>query len=176
MRKYKCEVLNCFMADRGFKKPRDLRLHAQKYHPPPKIPILTLNSPSHEPKSELGPSSLLDNLSQDVEDLRIDYAPEIKQRFTVELLHQFTTTTVCCIAAISSDECYFAVGANKCLSICSMATGELIKSFHMDSKLDEDNYIRCAVFTLDSRDVVAASEISRQINVSLSDHSCSGIV
>ena len=166
MRKYKCAVLNCFMADRGFKKPRDLKLHAQKYHPPPKIPSLNLHSPSQKPKSESDPSSLLDNLSQDVEDLRIDYVPEIEQRFTVELLHQFTTTSVCCTTAISSDERYFAVGANKCLSICSMASGELIKSFRIDSVWDEDNYIRDVEFTLDSRAVVAGLE-SRGINVSL---------
>ena len=166
MRKYKCEILNCFMADRGFKKPRDLKLHAQKYHPPPKIPSLTLDPPSHEPEPDSGPSSLLDNLSQDVEDLRIEYAPQIKERFTVELLHQFTTTSVCSTSAISSDERYFAVGANKCLSICSMASGELIKSFRIDSVWDEDNFIYDVKFTLDSRGVVAGLE-SRQVNVSL---------
>jgi hypothetical protein len=173
MRKYKCEVLDCFMADRGFKKPRDLKLHTQKYHPP-RIPSLPLNSPSHEPKSESGPSSLLENLSRDLGDLRIEYAPEVEKRFTIELLHQFTTTSVCCITAISSDERYFAVGANKQLSICSMATGEPIKSIHMDANYG-DCYIRDVFFTLDSRGVVAASE-NKQIGVSLSDPSCSVIV
>jgi hypothetical protein len=175
MRKYKCEVLNCFMADRGFKKPQDLKLHTQKYHPPPKIPTLTLNTPPHEPKSESDSSSLLDNLSQDVANLRIDYAPETEKRFTVELLHQFTTTSYCCTTAISSDERYFAVGADKCISICSMATGKFIKSFHLDTDFEGDNFVRGAVFTPDSRGIVAASE-SRQINVSLSEPSCSGIV
>jgi hypothetical protein len=175
MRKYKCEVLNCFMTDRGFKKSRDLKLHTQKYHPPPKIPSLTLSSSSHEPKSESGPSSLLDNLSRDLGDLRIEYAPEVEKRFTVELLHQFKTTSVCCTTAISSDERYFAVGENKYLSICSMATGEFIKSFHMGADDDMENYIRDLFFTLDSRGVVAASE-TKIINVSLSDPSCSGIV
>jgi WD40 repeat protein len=175
MRKYKCEVLNCFMADRGFKKPQDLKLHTQKYHPPPKIPTLTLNTPPHEPKSESDSSSLLDNLSQDVANLRIDYAPETEKRFTVELLHQFTTTSYCCTTAISSDERYFAVGADKCISICSMATGKFIKSFHLDTDFEGDNFVRGVVFTPDSRGIVAASE-SRQINVSLSEPSCSGIV
>jgi hypothetical protein len=40
--KFKCEALGCFMADHGFKKQRDLKLHGQKYHPPPKAPNLTL--------------------------------------------------------------------------------------------------------------------------------------
>jgi hypothetical protein len=156
MRKYKCEVLNCFMADRGFKKPRDLKLHTQKYHPPPKIPSLTLNLPSHKPKPDSGPSSLLGNLSRNLGDLRIDYAPEVEKRFTVELLHRFTTLSVCYAIAISSDERYFAGGGKEILYIFSMATGEFIKSFYVDAGDGREVYLRAIFFTLDSRGIVAA--------------------
>ena len=43
VRKFKCDVSHCFMSDQGFKKQRDLKLHCQKYHPPPKVPELVLD-------------------------------------------------------------------------------------------------------------------------------------
>ena len=43
VRKYKCDVSHCFMSDQGFKKQRDLKLHCQKYHPPPEVPELVLD-------------------------------------------------------------------------------------------------------------------------------------
>ena len=91
------------MSDQGFKKQRDLKLHCQKYHPPPKFPELVLDPPS----------LTQDSTSGIFEGLTIEYAPDLERAFTVDLLYQSRSEYMCTSVAISGDERYFAVGADR---------------------------------------------------------------
>lgn len=51
VKRFRCKEENCFMRNRGFRNNRELTLHLQQYHPPPKFPALNL-------KPELSPALL----------------------------------------------------------------------------------------------------------------------
>ena len=155
VRKYKCDVLNCFMSDQGFKKQRDLNLHCQKYHPPPKVPELGLDPPS---MTQNPPSGIFEGLS-------IEYAPDLEPSFTVHLLFQFRIESVCTSVAISGDERYFAVGGNGKIYICSLDSGKEVIRFEVNApgpfQPVGDDYIRDLLFTTDSKFLIGATESGR---------------
>lgn len=136
------------MGDRGFKKQRDLKLHSLKYHPRPKVPELILNTPSLTP----------DPLSRTLEGLSIKYAPDVERSFSVELLHKFQTEAVCCSAAISPNQRYFAVATNKMIQVCSLGSGEEVMRYKVGNQMDGDDYVRDVLFTPDSNFLVGATE------------------
>jgi WD40 repeat protein len=152
--RYKCKELNCFMGDRGFKKQRDLNLHSLKYHPRPKAPELILDLPPLTP----------DPLSRTLEGLTIEYAPDVERSFSVELLHQFHTESVCFAAAISPDRRYFAVATKKMIQVCSLESGEEVMRFEVRNQMDHDEYLRDVLFTPDSNFLVGAGE-AREVMV-----------
>ena len=155
VRKYKCDVLHCFMSDQGFKKQRDLKLHCQMYHPPPKVPELVLDSPS----------LAYDSLSDILEGLTIEYAPDLERSFTVHLIYEFVSESVCSCVAISGDERYVAVGGNRKVYIYSLGSGKEVMRFEVNAsgpvEPDSDNYFRALSFTVDSKFLIGASESGR---------------
>jgi WD40 repeat protein len=142
------------MGDRGFKKQRDLNLHSLKYHPRPKAPELILDLPPLTP----------DPLSRTLEGLTIEYAPDVERSFSVELLHQFHTESVCFAAAISPDRRYFAVATKKMIQVCSLESGEEVMRFEVRNQMDHDEYLRDVLFTPDSNFLVGAGE-AREVMV-----------
>ena len=149
--RYRCEVLNCFMGVRGFKKQRDLKLHYQKYHPVSKVPKLAFDIPSSTP----------DSLSRALEGLTIEYNPDVERSFSVELLHQFKAESVRSAVAISPNERYFAVGAKSVIHVCSLGSGEDVMRFEPGAPETnnglEHNYVHDVCFTSDSNFLIAAS-------------------
>ena len=130
------------MSDQGFKKQRDLKLHCQKYHPPPKVPELVLD-----------------------EGLTIEYAHDLENSFTVDLLHQFTSEPACTSVAISGDERYFAVGADRKIYICSLGSGKEVMRFEVNAPgpvhPNDDEYFRDLAFTTNSKFLIGTSKSGR---------------
>ncbi|KAK0514512.1 hypothetical protein JMJ35_003129 [Cladonia borealis] len=130
------------MSDQGFKKQRDLKLHCQKYHPPPKVPELVLD-----------------------EGLTIEYAHDLENSFTVDLLHQFTSEPACTSVAISGDERYFAVGADRKIYICSLGSGKEVMRFEVNTPgpvhPNDDEYFRDLAFTTNSKFLIGTSKSGR---------------
>ena len=155
VRKYKCDVLHCFMSDQGFKKQRDLKLHCQKYHPPPKVPELVLDPPSLTQDS---PSGIFEGLT-------IEYAPDLERAFTVDLLYQFRSESPCTSVAISGDERYFAVGGDRKIYICSLGSGKEVMRFEVNAPgpvhPDGDDHVRGLAFTTDSKFLIGVTESGR---------------
>ena len=155
VRKYKCDVLHCFMSDQGFKKQRDLKLHCQMYHPPPNIPELVLDSPS----------LAYDSLSDILEGLTTEYAPDLERSFTVHLIYQFGSESVCAGVAISGDERYAAVGGNRKVYLYSLGSGKELMRFEVNApgrvEPDAANYVRDLLFTADSKLLFGATESGR---------------
>lgn len=141
------------MGNQGFKKQRDLKLHSLKYHPRPKAPELILDLPSLTPDL---PSLTPDLLSRKLERLTIEYAPDVERSFSVELLHQFRMASICSYAAISPDERYFAVAANKVIQVFNFGSGEVVMSFDAAKQATDRALIRHALFTPDSNFLIGA--------------------
>lgn len=78
----------------------DLELHCETGQPPSKVPESVVDSP---PLAHDSPSDILEGLT-------IEYTPELERSFTVHLLHQLSSESICTCIAISGDERYFAVG------------------------------------------------------------------
>ena len=150
VRKYKCDVSNCFMSDQGFKKQRDLKLHCQKYHPLSKVPELILDPPS---------------LTQDTSsgDFDVEYAPDLERAFTVDLLYQFRIESWCSCVAISGDERYFAVGGDREIYICSLGSGKEVMRFEVNDPLPVWDSVRGLLFTTDNELLIGATESGRII-------------
>ena len=140
------------MSDQGFKKQRDLKLHCQMYHPPPKVPELVLDTPS---------------LAYDSQPKRvtIEYAPGLERAFTPHLLHQFRSESMCTCIAISRNERYFAVGGNRTIHICSVESGDEV--MRLDTNVpgpiqqDSEEYVRDLLFTADSEVLIGATDKGR---------------
>lgn len=151
VRKYKCDVLHCFMSDQGFKKQRDLKLHRQMYHPPPKVPELVL---------DLAYDSLPDTL----EGLTIEYAPDLERSFTVHLLYEFESELGCSCVAISGDERYVAVGGSE-VCIYNLGLGKEATRFEMKApgsvEPDNEEYVNDLSFTADSKFLIGAIDSGR---------------
>ena len=143
--KYRCEVLNCFRGDRGFKEQRDLKLHCQMYHPPPEVPKLALDPPSSIPAS----------LSRTLEGPTLVFPPDVKLSFSVELLHQFSADSECTSVAISPNEHYYAVGAKNVIHVCSLGSGEEVMRFEIGAP-ETYRWVRDVCFTPDSKLLIAA--------------------
>ena len=143
------------MSDQGFKKQRDLKLHCQKYHPPPKVPELVLDPPSLDHDS---PSDILTELA-------IVYAPDLESSFTVDLLFEFVSESVCSCVAISGDERYVAVGRNRKIYICSLVTLKEVMRYEVNApgpvQLDSYDYVRDLSFTRGSECLIGATESGR---------------
>ncbi len=155
VRKYKCDVLHCFMSDQGFKKQRDLKLHCQKYHLPPKVPELVLDPPS----------LTQDSLSGIFGEFTIEYAPDLERPFTVDLLYQFNAGTRYKSIAISGGERYFAVG-DKEIYICSLKSGKELMRFEVNVpggtfEPDYHEYVHDLLFTTDSKFLIGAIRSGR---------------
>ena len=155
VRKYKCDVLHCFMSDQGFKTQRDLKLHCQKYHSPPKVPELVLDPPS---LTEDSPYGIFEGLT-------IEYAPDIERAFTVDLLYQVRSESVCSCVAISGDEHYFAVGGNEKIYICSLGSGKEVMRCKVNVpgpvQPDSDDRVHALLFTTDCKSLIGATENGR---------------
>ena len=167
-RKYKCELLHCFMSDQGFKTQRDLKLHCQKYHPSPILPELGLDPP---PLTQNSPSGIFEGLT-------IEYAPDLEPAFTVDLLYQFRAESVCTIIAISGDEQYFAVGSNGKIFICSLGSGKESMNFEVNvpgpRQPDCDDWVRGLLFTTDCKFLIGATDSGRIMVCCQASTSCLG--
>ena len=135
-------------------KQRDLKLHCQMYHPPPKVPELILDS-----------SSLAyDSLSDIREGVTIEYAPDLKRSFTVHLIYEFGSESGCSCVAISGDERYVAVGGDK-VYIYSLGSGKEVARFEMNVpesvEPDSEDHVYDLLFTADSKFLIGATESGR---------------
>ena len=133
----------------------DLELDCEKDHPPSEVSETVLDSPS-----------LADASSPDIsKGLIIEYAPDLEHSFTVNLLHQFRSDSVCTCIAVSSDERYFAVGGNRKIYICRVNSGDEVMRLETDvqrpSQEDPDDYIRDLSFTGDDRYLIGATDSGR---------------
>ena len=151
VRKYKCDVLHCFMSDQGFKKQRDLKIHCQKYHPPPKVPVLVLDPPS----------LTQDSLSGIFDGLTVRYALDLECPFKVDLLYQFSPESTGSSIAISGDERYFAVGRGNKIYIYSLVSGKEVMEFELyvprTTQPDYSDFVRDLSFTTDSKFLIGVT-------------------
>lgn len=153
-RAYRCDVLGCFMAERGFKKQRELKTHCQKYHPPPKAPELVLDLPPLGPDTSTQDSLALGSLPGALEGLTIQYAADAEQSFSVELLHQRRVGSFCGSVAISPDEFYFAMAGSWDVTICRSDSGLECMIFKVSGVND-------LCFTTDSKSLIGATRCGR---------------
>ena len=154
VRKYKCDVLNCFMGNQGFKNERELKLHCQKYHPKPKFPdlVIDLPSPTQDPSCDI------------VEGLTIKYAPDLERVFALDPLYQFRSEFELYSVAISPDERYFAMGGRMRVYIYNLESGTEVMWFELDGPgafQDEGDSVLDLLFTTDNEFLIGATEAGR---------------
>lgn len=127
----------------------DLELDCETDDPPSEMPELFMDFPSlaHDPPSDLV------------------YAPDLECSFTVHLLHQFWSESVCTCIAISGDERFFAVGGSRKIYVCSFKPGD--EAMTLDVTVagpvqeDPDDFVRDLSFTADSQFRIGATESGR---------------
>ena len=133
----------------------DLELDCETDYPPSEMPQLLMDLPSlaHDPPSDLSKG------------LIIVYEPDVECSFTVHLLHQFWSESVCTCIAISGDERYFAVGGNRKIYVCSLKPGDEVMTLDVTVpgpvQEDPDDFVRDLSFTADSKFLIGATDSGR---------------
>ena len=185
-RRLQCDVPNCPWNDAGFRKPRDLRNHKQKYHsmPMPDLPnlptgdeVANADEPSKLTQVKLQKRSNLNFAGLSIEELPEDkkeggddwwvmYNPELKRTSSILLMHTKQHEHTVYSVAISKDMEYIATGSEGVARVFRMTDGSLLSEIDVcSSGVDGIERRVDAVYVMPRGEMLITGDSACQIKV-----------